>query len=105
MKSRSKFRFGAAVLGFLALVSGIPAVLILAYAIAKALMPYNEEGNYYDGIVVHHAGNEYFYGLLSLLLGVLAVIAAVRAYRNLKLASASHSGIQSEKSSSRGSTD
>ncbi|HPF73097.1 MAG TPA: hypothetical protein P5171_05940 [Xanthomonadaceae bacterium] len=86
MKSRSKLKFGAAALGFLALVAGTLAALISAYAVIKARMPYNDAGNYFDGVTVHHAGGEYFYGLLALPFWALTVFAGIAAYRAFKRA-------------------
>lgn len=41
----------------------------------------NEEGRYFDGLVVHHAGSEYVLGLLALGLWALAVLALAGARR------------------------
>ena len=87
MKSSSKLKLGAAALGILSLVAATLAVLISAYAIIKARMPYNEAGNYFDGVIVHHAGGEYFYGLLALPFWAFAVLAGIGAYRMFKRAS------------------
>lgn len=73
-------------LGLLALMLGAAAALASAYAVAKAGMPYNEAGRYFDGLVVHHAGGEYVYGLLALLCWAGAVGAGVSAYRMLRRA-------------------
>ena len=86
MKGSPKLKLGAAALGLLALVAGTLAVLLSAYAIIKARMPYNEAGNYFDGVTVHHAGGEYFYGLLSLPFWALAVFAGIAAYRTFRRA-------------------
>ncbi|MEZ5463915.1 MAG: hypothetical protein R3F22_01550 [Lysobacteraceae bacterium] len=84
MKRSSKLKLGAAALGILALVAGALAALISAYAIIKARMPYNDAGNYFDGVIVHHAGSEYFYGLLALPVWAFAVLAGIGAYRAFK---------------------
>lgn len=73
-------------LGLLALMLGAAAALASVHAVAKAGMPYNEAGRYFDGLVVHHAGGEYVYGLLALLFWVGAVAAGVAAYRLLRRA-------------------
>ncbi|MCA9233151.1 MAG: hypothetical protein KDA57_21065 [Planctomycetales bacterium] len=87
MKNSFWLRLGAATQGVLAVVLGILAVLLSAYAIIKARMPYNDAGNYFDGVTVHHAGSEYFYGLLALPFWALAVLAGIGAYRAFKRAS------------------
>lgn len=86
MKSNLKLRIGAVALAILALVSGIPATLISAYAVAKARMPYNEDGNYFDGVTVHHAGSEYIYGVFALPFWAFAIFAGFGAYRAFKRA-------------------
>lgn len=88
MKRHSKRRLGAALLGLLTLMLGAAAALASAYAVAKARMPYNEEGRHFDGLVVHHAGSEYVHALLAVLLWAGAVAAGVAAYRLLRRAAA-----------------
>ncbi|MFG6178921.1 hypothetical protein ACGTN6_16925 [Halomonas sp. THAF12] len=90
MKSSSKLKLGAVALGILALAFGTPAVLISAYAVIKARMPYNEEGNYFDGVIVHHEGSEYVYGLLSLPFWAFTIVASIGAYRTFKRAVAAN---------------
>ena len=92
MKSSSKLKVGATALGLLALVAGTLAMLISAYAIIKSRMPYNEAGNYFDGVIVHHAGSEYVYGLLALPFWALTVFAGIGAYRAFKRASRTDHG-------------
>ena len=74
-------RWGAVVLALLAFVLSIPALALSVYSIVKFRMPYNEEGRYFDGLVVHHAGSEYVLGLLALGLWALAVLALAGAHR------------------------
>jgi hypothetical protein len=74
-------RWGAVVLALLAFVLFIPALALSVYSIDKFRMPYNEEGRYFDGLVVHHAGSEYVLGLLALALWALAVLALAGAHR------------------------
>lgn len=81
MKRSTRIKLGVFASGVLAVMLAIPATLISAYAITKAVMPYNDEGQYFDGLVVHHAGSEYVYGLLALGLWALAVLALAGAYR------------------------
>jgi len=76
----------------LALLLGISAALLCAYAYTKAGMPYNEEGSYFDGVTVHHAGSEYVYGVLGLSFGVFALVAGIGAYRLFKRAAAARQG-------------
>ena len=55
-------------------------------------MPYNEEGSYFDGVTVHHAGSEYVYGVVGLSFGVFALVAGLGAYRLFKRAAAARRG-------------
>lgn len=71
----------AFLLALLAFAFAIPALLVSLYTVARFRMPYNEEGHHFDGIVVHHAGSEFFYLLLSLTLWSIAIAAGVFARR------------------------
>ncbi len=84
MARSSKLWVGALALGLLAFAFAIPALLVTLYTVARFQMSYNEQGNYFDGTVVHHAGHEYVYGLIALLFWAFAAFAAVGAYRAFK---------------------
>ena len=75
MKPRSRVRTLAMALGLLAVLLAVPAALVSAWAWAKARMPYNEEGQHFDGLVVHHAGSEYVYAAVALVLWLLVGLA------------------------------
>ena len=81
MKPSSRLQLGALALGLLAAIAAVLAVLVASYAISKFGLPYNEEGRYFDGLVVHRAGSEYAFGFLAVVLGVVAVLAGVGARR------------------------
>ncbi len=74
-------RWAAWALGALAVLTAVPAAWLTVFAVAKARLPYNEEGNHFDGLVVHHQGTAFVYGALALLLGLVAVLAALGARR------------------------
>lgn len=78
---RKRFPWLAIAMGLLAFAFSIPAVLVTVYTVARFGMLYNEEGNHFDGIVVHHAGSEYVYALLSAALWGTVVAAGVFARR------------------------
>jgi uncharacterized membrane protein YidH (DUF202 family) len=78
---RKKFPWIAFALALLAFAFSVPALLVTLYTIARFRMPYNEEGNHFDGIVVHHAGSEYVYLLLSAVLWAIVIAAGVFARR------------------------
>ncbi|MED5490788.1 MAG: hypothetical protein VYD45_01480 [Pseudomonadota bacterium] len=88
MKTTTQLNILAIASGVLALLLAISAALLCAYAFTKAGMPYNEEGSYFDGVAVHHAGGEYVYGVLGLSFGVFALVAGLGAYRLFKRAAA-----------------
>ena len=92
MKTTAKLSILATASGLLALLLGISAALLCAYAFTKAGMPYNEQGSYFDGVTVHHAGSEYVYGVLGLSFGVFALVAGLGAYRLFKRAAAARRG-------------
>lgn len=74
-------RWAAWALGVLAVFTAVPAAWLTVFAVAKARLPYNEEGNHFDGLVVHHQGTAFVYGALALLLGLVALLAALGARR------------------------
>ena len=92
MKTTTKLNILATASGLLALLLGISAALLCAYAFTKAGMPYNEQGSYFGGVTVHHAGSEYVYGVLGLSFGVFALVAGIGAYRLFKRAAAARQG-------------
>ena len=77
-------------LGALALAAAVPAALLTVLAVAKARLPYNEEGNHFDGLVVHHEGSVAVYAVLAVVavvavvLGAVAVAAVLGARRVVK---------------------
>lgn len=75
MKPRSRVRPVAMALALLAVLLAVSAAWVSAWAWAKARMPYNEEGQHFDGLVVHHAGNEYVYAAVALVLWLLVGLA------------------------------
>jgi hypothetical protein len=81
MKPRSRVRPLAMALALLAVLLAVPAALVSAWALAKARMPYNEEGRHFDGLVVHHAGSEYVYAVVALVLWLLVGLAIWGARR------------------------
>tara|TARA_Y100000758_G_scaffold211261_1_gene151426 strand:+ start:2602 stop:2913 length:312 start_codon:yes stop_codon:yes gene_type:complete len=92
MKTSTKLNILAIASAVLALLVGVAAALLCAYAYTKARMPYNEGGSYFDGVTVHHAGSEYVYGVLGLSFGVFALVAVLGAYRLFKRAAAARRG-------------
>ena len=85
MQRRSS-RWAAWALGALAVVTAVPAAWLTVFAVAKARLPYNEEGNHFDGLVVHHEGTAVVYGALAVVLWVVAVLAGLGARRVFKRA-------------------
>ncbi|MAG67831.1 MAG: hypothetical protein CMK74_18520 [Pseudomonadales bacterium] len=103
MKTTTKLNIRAIASGVLALLLGFAAALLCAYAFNKAGMPYNDEGSYFDGVTVHHAGSEYVYGVLGLSFGVFALVAGVGAYRLFKRAAAARRGRKPDDAETGGS--
>ncbi len=83
---RSASRWAAWALAGFAAATAVPAALVTVWAVAKARLPYNEEGNHFDGLVVHHEGTAVAYGVLAVVLWVVAVLAGLGARRFFKRA-------------------
>jgi hypothetical protein len=66
-------------LGLLALAAAVPAALLTVFAWARAQLPYNEEGNHFDGLVVHHEGSVFVYAALALVCWLVVVSAGLGA--------------------------
>lgn len=64
-----------------AVVSAGLAAVLSALAITKAGMPYNEQGRYFDGEVVHHADAVLVFGGLAGVLWLVAVAVGLWAFR------------------------
>ncbi len=84
MSRRAASRWVALALGALVLLAGLSAALLTVHAVILAGLPYNEEGNHFDGLVVHHEGSAFVYAALAVLCWVVAVLAGAGAYRCLK---------------------
>lgn len=83
---RSSSRVIAWALAVFAVAAAVPAAWLTVFAVAKARLPYNEEGNHFDGLVVHHEGTAVAYGALAVVLWVLAMLAGLGARRVFKRA-------------------
>ena len=103
MKTTTKLNILAIPSGALSLLLGIAAALLCAYAFTKAGMPYKDEGTYFDGVTVHHAGSEYVYGVVGLSFGVFAFVAGLGAYRLFKRAAAARRGRKPDDAETGGS--
>lgn len=73
------FRWAAWALAVFAVAAAVPAAWLTVVAMVKARLPYNEEGNHFDGLVVHHEGAAVAYGALALVLWGVAVLAGLVA--------------------------
>ena len=72
-------RWAAWALGALAVTAAVPAAWLTVLAVAKARLPYNEEGNHFDGLVVHHEGSVFVYAALAVVFWLVAVSAGLGA--------------------------
>ncbi len=77
-------RWTAWALSVLAIAAALPAALLSVLALSQARLPYNEEGNHFDGLVVHHEGTAWVYGTLGAVLWVVALLAGRGARRLFK---------------------
>lgn len=73
-------------LAVFAAAAALPAAWLTVLAVSKARLPYNEEGNHFDGLVVHHEGTALVYGALAVVFWVVAVLAGLGARRVFKRA-------------------
>jgi hypothetical protein len=63
-----------------ALALALPFVWLAYVAIRAAMLPYNSEGRYWDGVVVHHSSAPIAYAMLALLFeGACIVLASTAA--------------------------
>ena len=69
-----------------AAAAALSAAWLTVFAVSKVRLPYNEEGNHFDGLVVHHEGTAVVYGALAVVLWVVAVLAGLGARRVFKRA-------------------
>ena len=83
---RVSSRWAAWALGLLAVAVAVPAALLSVFAWAQARLPYNEEGNHFDGLVVHHEGSVLVYAALAGGFWLVAVLAGLGAHRVFKKA-------------------
>ena len=83
---RGSSRWAVWALGVLAVAAAVPAILLTVFAVAKARLPYNEEGNHFDGLVVHHEGSAYVSAALAVVCWLVAVLAGLGARRVFKQA-------------------
>lgn len=83
---RVSSRWAAWALGALAVFTAVPAAWLTVFAVAKARLPYNEEGNHFDGLVVHHEGSAFVYAALAVAFWLVAVLAGLGARRVFKRA-------------------
>lgn len=67
MSRRAASRWVALALGALVLLAGLSAALLTVHAVILAGLPYNEEGNHFDGLVVYHEGSAFVYAALAVL--------------------------------------
>lgn len=65
-------RIAAAGLAVSAIVASSIGLVTSFVAYKHANMPFNSEGNYFDGIVSYHDGSQYVYGAIALLAFFLA---------------------------------
>jgi hypothetical protein len=72
------------------LAAAVPATWLTVLAVSRARLPYNEEGNHFDGLVVHHEGSAAVFAALALVLWLLAVLAGWSARRLFK----AHGGVR-----------
>jgi hypothetical protein len=66
----------------------LPAAAVGAFATMMAFqsarLPYNSEGRYFDGVVVHHDGAQFVYGALALVAWAITGCAVWAACRLAK---------------------
>lgn len=84
MKTVTRYRIRAIAALLLAVLSLLLAIALSGLTVMRARMPYNSEGRFFDGLVVHHAGTEFVYGGLAVLFWVLTVVCCVWATRTVK---------------------
>ena len=65
--------------GFIALLAALVAgvgLIFLALAVQRSTLPYNSEGNYFDGVVNYHEQSVFGYGFFA----VVSLLAALMLF-------------------------
>ena len=75
---------GAGIFMFLTILVGSLTIFCTVMAYEAATFPYNSEGRYYDGVVVHHSGSELGWGVLALFFFIATFLFARLAFRLVK---------------------
>lgn len=89
---RSRRRVLAALaLAVLALLAATIGALAAMTALQAAFFPYNGEGRYFDGLVVHHDGAQFVYAAIAFGAWAMAGCAGYFAYRLARPAAAARS--------------
>lgn len=83
---RGSSRWAAWALGLLAVTAAVPATWLTVFAWAQARLLYNEEGNHFDGLVVHHEASVLVYAALAVGFWLVAVSPGLGAHRVFKQA-------------------
>lgn len=83
---RGSSRWAAWALCLLAVTAAVPASWLTVFAWSQTHLPYNEEGNHFDGLVVHHEGSVLVYAALAVVFWLVAVLAGLGAHRVFKKA-------------------
>ncbi len=86
MRPARKRRLLAICMLLLAVFSAMAGAAVSAIAYGKANLPYNEQGRFFDGIVVHHADAVFVFTALAALCWFVALLSAALAYRRFRRA-------------------
>jgi hypothetical protein len=78
---RPRHPLASLLVAILSLLPASIAVLTSVMAYQGALVPYNSEGRYFDGVVVHHDGAQLVYGAIALFAWIVVGWMASFAYR------------------------
>lgn len=84
MRPARKPRLLAIAMLLLAVFSAMAGAAVSTIAYGKANLPYNEQGRFFDGVVVHHADAVSVYTALAALVWLIALLFAALAYRQFK---------------------
>jgi hypothetical protein len=79
-----------------ALLSGV-GLIFLTLAVRRSRLPYNSEGNYFDGVVNYHEHSVVGYGVMA---GV-SFLAAIMLYGTRLLMQRARQGVQADRAASK----
>lgn len=75
---------GIIILLLITIIISVLSILLTITAFEAVYLPYNSEGRYFDGVVVHHDGSVITYTIMAFVSWLITVLMGWFAYRLYK---------------------